>query len=541
MRIGALDLRDLLKFRPAGGILQFAGQRAVILDTVALGLLRKELIDTVGFTAGRGILTRFGYAHGWRTADGLETEFPWDNEEQWRLAGGKLHTLQGLLVFEPVSEETNEDPDALAAAIWHDSYEAEQHLLHFGLADEAVCWTLCGFAAGYLTRCHGEEIYCFEKRCRGRGDSVCQMVGKTRRAWGGALEPHLAFYRKDSLQDTLEELNVLLRRTERRLRSRRRELSRAAPGDGHASGIADRSEPMKRVVDMARRVAKFDSPLLITGETGVGKKTLARLIHDESARSGRPLVTVNCALRPERFLESELFGHGPGALGQRTKERMGLLEAAHGGTVLLNEIAELPAGVQAQLLSVLEDGTLHRVGETQSRPVDVRMIAVSRDDLGERVAHGRLREDLYYRLRVVELAVPPLRERKDDILTLARIFLAQSARRLGRRVNGFSPRAAAQLWSHDWPGNVRELENAIERAVMLAENEPIEIADLPHEVRAAGPPVFTPGRIRPLGEVERDYILTVLDENRGNQTQTALQLGIGTATLYRKLKKYKAR
>jgi len=174
MKIDDLDLRELLELAPKGGVIRFAGERVILMDTVALGLLRRELIETVGVTVARGVLTRFGYAHGWRTAQAMRTQFPWDSDREWKIAGGRLHTLQGMVRLEPVQRAAGEAAP-FAEALWHESYEAEQHLLQFGRAEEAVCWTLTGFASGYLSYCNGKQIICVEERCVGKGDATCHM------------------------------------------------------------------------------------------------------------------------------------------------------------------------------------------------------------------------------------------------------------------------------------------------------------------------------------------------------------------------------
>jgi transcriptional regulator with PAS, ATPase and Fis domain len=218
-----------------------------------------------------------------------------------------------------------------------------------------------------------------------------------------------------------------------------------------------------------------------------------------------------------------------------------LFEAAIGGTLLLDEIGEISPGVQVKLLRALQEREVRRVGENKSRPFDVRVIAATNSELIKDIEAARFRKDLYYRLNIVELHVPSLRDRHEDILPLARVLLAEAAERLKRKVTGLSPAAADQLMRYEWPGNVRELENAMERAVVIAGSTRIELGDLPEIVRQA---VLTPsisGPLKPLDEIEKDYILAVLEHNEGNQTRTATQLGIGTATLYRKLKKYSTR
>jgi two-component system, NtrC family, response regulator HydG len=538
MKAADLDLRELLEVAREDGTVRFAGQRAVILDAVALGLLRRELIETLGMSAAKAMLARFGYVHGWRTAENMKDAFPWDSERDWRTAGGRIHTLQGMVVMEPVPPTGDHPP--FAESIWRESYEAEQHLLHLGQADEAVCWTLTAFATGYLSCCNGKEIVCLEVKCRGKGDAVCHMVGRPREEWGEEALPS-AMCQKLCLEGELGKVTEALKRAETRLRKRRQELARAGvelrEGED-PSGMIVRSEGMRRVLDMARRVAKVDSSVLVTGESGVGKERVAQLIHDESPRAGRAFVAVNCSAVSESLLESELFGHARGAFTGATTDRAGLFEAASGGTLFLDEVGEIPLPMQAKLLRALQEREIRRVGENKNRAVDVRVVAATNRDLAEEVAAGRFRKDLYYRLRVVEIRVPPLRDRKDDVLPLARLLLADAARRMSRPQCTLSPEAANQLLRYDWPGNVRELANAMERAVALAARDRVELDDLPDEIRAALPTPSTIGGVKTLEQVEREYILSALESNGGNQSRTAEQLDIGTATLYRKLKRW---
>jgi DNA-binding NtrC family response regulator len=539
MKVDDLDLRELLEFQPDGGVLKFGGERAIILDAVALGLLRKTIIEMFGATAARGLLTSFGYAHGWRTAEVMKSAFPWDSESDWRRAGGRLHRLQGMVIPEtPQKSEKASDgqPPPFAEGLWHDSYEAEQHLLHLGRADEAVCWTLCGFASGYLSYSNGREIYCAEDRCRGKGDTVCHMIGRPKEEWGDEV---VKSFGKQCLDTSLEKVREALKSAEQKLARRKSDLQRAGvPQAGAPSGLVAQSDEMVRLFELARRVARVDSTVLVTGESGVGKEGLARLIHDESARAGGPFVPLNCAAVPETLLESELFGHTKGAFTGAAADRAGLFESAQGGTLFLDEIGEVPLAMQVKLLRSLQEREVRRVGENKSRKVDVRVVAATNRNLAREVQAGRFREDLYYRLRVIELRVPPLRDRRDDVLPLARLFVARASERLGRRISGLTPRAAQQLLRYDWPGNVRELENAIERAVVLADGARVDVDDLPEEVGLALPDPSAPGRVRSLEDMERDYILAVLKAAGDNKTRAAEQLRIGTATLFRKLKQY---
>jgi DNA-binding NtrC family response regulator len=538
MRARDLDLRELLSYEAGGGLLRFAGERALLLDAVALGLLRKELIGTLGVAGARSVLTRFGFAHGWRTAETLRTALPWDSEDEWRSAGGRLHTLQGLVVARAPAPEARSSPPPIGESIWLDSYEAEQHLLHFGRSEEAVCWSLTGFASGYLSRVHDRQVLCREIRCRGRGDAVCHPVARAREEWGEEVAAELAYYEPCGLEATLGALSAELKRAEARLRARRRALPPAAKQALDASGMVVASPAMERVLDLARRVAQVDSTVLLTGESGVGKERVARFVHSESARTGGPFVAINCGAVPEGLLESELFGHARGAFTGAAQDRAGLFEAAQGGTLLLDEIGDVPPAMQVKLLRALQEREVRRVGENRSRPIDARVIAATHKDLLAEVHAARFRQDLYYRLRVVEIRVPPLRERREAILPMARTFLADAAEKAGRRITGFTAAAANQLLRHDWPGNVRELENAVEHAVVLARGSRIDVEDLPAEIGLAVPTTFAAGDVRPLDEVERDYILAVLRSTDGNRARAAEKLGIGAATLYRKLKRY---
>lgn len=306
-------------------------------------------------------------------------------------------------------------------------------------------------------------------------------------------------------------------------------------------GIVAKSSPMRQVVDLVRRVAKVDSTVLIFGESGSGKERIARLVHEESPRATGPFVAVNCGALTETLLESELFGHARGAFTGATADHAGLFEAANTGTLFLDEIGEVSPGMQVKLLRAIQEREIRRVGDTKVRKIDVRILAATNRDLAKAVADGTFREDLFYRIKVVDLHLPALRERREDILPLARVLLADAALKMKRKISGVAPEAADQLMRYKWPGNVRELENAMERAVAFAlpSTTRVELEDLPEEVRmATAKPMVTNGQALPLEEVEKDHILATLALNDGNQTLTAKQLKIGAATLYRKLKRY---
>ena len=520
-------------------MIRFAGQRALLLDAVAMGLLRQYLVENFGLTATRAVLTQFGFAHGWRMAEAMQKEFNWVNNEEWRRAGSYIYTLEGLFRAQPGSE----DPLSKKGAMLLASYEAEQHLLHFGRSDSAVCWTICGLISGYVSHTADKEIYVLEDRCLGEGHAACHLLGRTREEWGDERAEELAFFDsgrlKECLDVSLSRVTETLKAAEEKLRTHRQALVRVVRDVEEPLGIIAKSSKMQQMVDLAQRVAKVDATVLITGESGVGKELIARFVHDESARAAGPFIAVNCGAITETLLESELFGHKRGAFTGAASDRPGLFEAANRGTLLLDEIGDVSPGMQVKLLRVLQEQEIRRVGENKSRPVNVRVLAATNRDLAHEVADGAFRQDLYYRIKVVELHVSPLRDRRDDILPLARVLLADAAIRMGRKISGLAPGAADQLLRYEWPGNVRELENAMERAVALTRGSRVEIEDLPEEIRRAFPkPVISRGTVQSLSEVEKEYILAVLKLNDGNQTRTAEQLRIGSATLYRKLKRY---
>jgi DNA-binding NtrC family response regulator len=303
--------------------------------------------------------------------------------------------------------------------------------------------------------------------------------------------------------------------------------------------ILGKSKPMRDVFELIRRVADSPTNVLITGESGTGKELVAKAIHYNSDRRDAPFVPVNCAAIPEALLESELFGHVKGAFTDAKTDKRGLFEEAHGGTLFLDEISELPLLLQAKLLRSIQEREIRRVGATRAMPVDVRIIAATNLNLAEEAKAKRFREDLFYRLNVIEIRLPPLRERREDIPLLVEAFLKKCAEANHKEVRGMTEAALALLMDHAWPGNVRELENVIERAVTLARGEKILPDDLPPAIQGGRGDRRVlddaADRILPLDEVEKEYILRILEKTGGNKYQAAQMLGIDRKTLYRKL------
>jgi Nif-specific regulatory protein len=320
--------------------------------------------------------------------------------------------------------------------------------------------------------------------------------------------------------------------------------------------IIGESEPMRQAYRLTTRAAASDATVLIRGESGTGKELFARAVHVNSPRRDKPLVKVDCAALPASLIENELFGHERGAYTGADQKAQGKFDAAQGGTIFLDELGELPLSVQGKLLRVLQDREFERVGGTKTIPIDVRVVAATNRDLEKMVAEGKFRQDLYYRIKVVEIRLPPLRVRgAEDVAKLVRHFATTAARKHGREVPSISPPAMARLTSYPWPGNVRELENCVESAVVIMEGSQMKPEDLPLPERAlvlpdapaapASKPVATSlepslpadaQAIRPLDDVERDYIAAAVEKVGGNRTLAAKLLGIGRNTLARKLR-----
>jgi two-component system response regulator HydG len=308
-------------------------------------------------------------------------------------------------------------------------------------------------------------------------------------------------------------------------------------------GIIGSSRAMQRVHDIIGRVAGSDAPVLIQGETGVGKELIARRIHETRATKGGPFVAINCAAVPPTLLESELFGHARGAFTDARSERVGLFVQANHGTLFLDEIGELPLEIQPKLLRALQERTVRPVGANTEIPFDARIVAASNRELEDEVEEKRFRQDLYYRINVVRIVVPALRERDGDVLELAQHFLAQQGARNHKAAIRLSPDVAKKLMEYRWPGNVRELENCIARAVAFAQYDELAVDDLPEKVRSYEADRFVVSandemEIVTLQEVERRYVARVLTLLGGNKSRAAQVLGIDRRTLYRKAEKW---
>ena len=542
-----LQLAELLDFRPDQGIIRLHDQRVVILSAAAMGLLRKELIDTLGIETARRLMLRFGFADGYHDAVSLRgrSSAVADPVEAFR-TGTVVHSLEGIVRADLTSIEFDAETGRFEAhKEYHDSYVAEQHVLHYGKAERPVCWSLTGYASGFASACFEREIYFQEISCLGQGKKVCSVVGKDAASWGGEVEVLRRDFHSEDLGREVERLQSAVRKQmqdltkrERSLENRERELDvlreRIARHTESKHFIA-RSTAMQEVLELAARVAPIDTTVLVYGESGTGKEFIVRMIHDQSTRASAPFVSVNCAALTESLLESELFGHVRGAFTGATRDKAGLFEVAGNGTLFLDEIGEVAPTVQAKLLRALQEHEIRRVGAERTIKVNARVVAATNRDLKDAVAKGTFREDLYFRVGAFVITVPPLRERRDDIPALVHEFVRRAGVRVKKDVKTVSAEAMTALINYEWPGNVRELEHAIERAVILAHGSSVTVRELPPEVtqRKRSGPI---GDGLNLQSQERDLIRRALERYKGNRKQAAEALHISTVTLWRKMK-----
>ena len=542
MKADDLRLEELVDF--SEGLVSLHGRRLVIHDMRAFAQFRRELIESAGLDRARASMTRFGYFCGQADAAAMRRIFDWgDDVRELLKASAVLLTIQGVararLRIVALESKTGRVEAELTL---RGSAEAEEHAAEFGPTDHAVCWIVAGYASGYFSFCLDAKIYFIEERCVAKGDNLCVAIGKDALSWGPRLTRYLAYFTSDDIMGKVKELSEELKRKNRELARQRSLLKKLGGAVSDAGSFHEvRSPAFAKVVEMAARVARFDTSVLITGESGTGKEVLARHIHALSDRSAKSFVAISCGALPESLLEGELFGHAAGAFTGALRERTGLLEQGHGGTVFLDEIGEVPAATQVKLLRVLQEREVLRLGENKPRRIDVRLIAATNRNLRDEVAAGRFREDLYYRLAVVEVEIPPLRERVDDILPMARLFINKFSKKLGIKGLRMDAGCAGHLLAYAWPGNVRELENTIERAAVFSENGLITPECLSSKILskpAASAPAMGIGAAK-LDDVERRHIRNVLALCVGNKSRAAKALGISQATLWRKLKTIK--
>ncbi|MEH6501798.1 MAG: sigma 54-interacting transcriptional regulator, partial [Pseudoalteromonas distincta] len=456
------DLQDLsseIRFTTPEGKIWLGEQRMLLMQLSSLASFRREMISLIGVERAKGFFLRLGYQSGLKDAELARKLRPDSSETEVFLAGPQLYALKGLVKVRLLEIDIDiQDGRFNVEAEWINSFEVDICHTELGLMDEPACWTVLGYACGYSSAFMGREIIFKEMSCRGCGDDKCRIVGKTAEEW---IDPSSfqAYIKNDLITEELYALQTQVAN----LRSRLQKY------DGQDYGIGQ-SLAYRRMCQTIDKAARGKVSVLLQGETGVGKEVIARSVHLRSERAEQPFVAVNCAAIPPDLIESELFGVDKGAYTGAASTRTGRFERANGGTIFLDEVVELIPRAQAALLRVLQEGELERVGGDRTRQVDVRLIAATNENLEEAVKAGRFRADLFFRLNVFPVHIPPLRERIEDIPLLAEHFLRKHHKEYGKKTLGLSDRAQEACADYSWPGNIRELENTLERGVILTES-----------------------------------------------------------------------
>ncbi|MBN2412876.1 sigma-54-dependent Fis family transcriptional regulator [candidate division KSB1 bacterium] len=535
MKAADLKLEELVEFKD--GSLSLKGRGLILHSLHALAQFRKDIIEILGTENARTILTRFGYFQGQADAAAMKRLFEWENLTELIKAGSRMHTMAGMAKNVIKNLNLNESGGTLnLEIIWYNSKEAEEHLYEFNKSEIPVCWTLVGYFSGYASFCLNKEVYFIEQYCKAQGNRTCVAVGKDADSWGKELTPHLPYFQSLDIKNKIDELTQQLVQKTKLFNQHLNELKYLGLTND-TPFIEIHSKAYRKVLYLAQRTARYDATILITGETGVGKEVLARYIHKISRRSAGPFLAVNCSALPETLLESELFGHKIGAFTGAVKDHIGIFEKANGGTIFLDEIGDISLAMQSKILRVLQEHEIMRVGENTPRKVNIRVISATNKNLQQLITEKKFREDLFYRLRVIEIEVPPLRNRKEDILPLARYFVDEFSKKFNIPHLHLDATCIDILHLYEWPGNVRELENIIERAAILSNDGLILPQHFPPVVSQNTLPFnsFVAGN-KTLAQVENANINSILKLTGGNKTSAAKILGIDTSTLWRKLK-----
>ncbi|SER18126.1 DNA-binding transcriptional response regulator, NtrC family, contains REC, AAA-type ATPase, and a Fis-type DNA-binding domains [Amphritea atlantica] len=459
----AQDLLEQIRFDNEEGKIWLDEQRMLLIHSAVMGLLRNELIQTLGVERAKGFLMRFGYHTGWRDAELAKKVRPDMTAEEVFMVGPQLHAIKGMVKVIPRSLEFDEDSQHFYGAFdWYNSHEVETHLASSGNSDVPVCWTLLGYASGFSTYYMNRQIIFRETQCAATGADHCHIEGRPAEDWDDAEETEKYLLPDPIIEQLLalqDEVSVL----KDQFRSNDAEEDLLFNSVGHSAAF-------KNVCHLIRKASKSKVSVLLQGETGVGKEVVARGLHTTSDRANQPFVAVNCACIPPDLIEAELFGVEKGAYTGAIQSREGKFERAHRGTIFLDEVIELTPRAQASLLRVLQESEFERVGDNRTRRIDVRVVAATNEDLETAVQEGRFRADLFYRLNVYPVHIPPLRDRTEDIPLLTEHFLKKYCTLYNKKTSGISDKAMQALIQYKWPGNIRELENMIERGVILTEN-----------------------------------------------------------------------
>ncbi|MCP3728331.1 sigma 54-interacting transcriptional regulator [Paraburkholderia sp. CNPSo 3272] len=469
------DIAEQLHFNPVEGRIWLQDRRMALLPVEVLGAMRREMIDSLGLEGTRRLITRLGYTAGSRDA-----ELAWKvrgHQSQLDIiaAGAQFHALEGFVKAEPVHIEIdNHRGYCYSEFLWNDNCEDEIQIANYGVGHEGACWMGIGYTSGFLSKIMGKRILAREVECRAMGQAKCRVIAQPVENWDDPEEDlHYLQVAPPPSRVMVGAAGVKENNT-----PLANAASTAAEPQSASPILVGSSVSFTAMLHKVHRVATTRATVLLSGESGVGKSAVAREVHGWSNRADKPFVEVNCAAIPEQLLESELFGVERGAFSGATESRAGRFEAANGGTLFLDEIGILSFSAQGKLLRVLQSGEFERLGSTRTIKLDVRVVAATNEDLPKAVKEGRFREDLFYRINVFPIHIPPLRERRDDLPLLIEYFTKRLSALHGRHVPGIMPRALQAVLNHKWPGNIREFENVIERGIILADDG--ESLDLRH-------------------------------------------------------------
>ncbi|POP64683.1 sigma-54-dependent Fis family transcriptional regulator [Pseudomonas syringae] len=465
----AEELTSCLFFSPDDGRIWLNDQRMLLLHTSSFGTLRREIIERLGQEQARGMFTRAGYLSGARDARLIRERWPQADASSAFRAGTHLHTLEGMTKVEPLHFKFDAESGFYEGEfLWHHSCEADEHVAAYGIGQDPVCWTEIGYATGFVSGLFGQMVVFREVECRGMGHASCRVVGKTSEQWGD-VERDLSYLRAVNSPVPVHSVPTPAASYE------------ASPPTATDQPLVGASAAFNAATQALQRVAMTPATVLISGESGVGKEMFARQLHQLSRNREGPFVALNCAAIPDNLIEAELFGVERGAYTGATHSRPGRFERANGGTLFLDEITSLSLAGQSKLLRALQEREIERVGGVHGIKVNVRVVAATNVDLRKAVADGDFREDLFYRLNVYPITLPPLRERRDDIPLLINFFLKRFCQEYGRTPAGLTMRALKTLLGYDFAGNVRELQNLIERGLIASDEG--QAIDLVHIFR----------------------------------------------------------
>ncbi|MBI1453262.1 sigma 54-interacting transcriptional regulator [Acinetobacter sp. FL51] len=545
---GISEISSRLRFSFETGQIWLDEERMMLMHSSSLIALRKELIETLGLERTRGILTRIGYAAGLRDAEIVKASYKGLSDLELLHKGPLLHALEGMVKVELQAVEIDiQKGSYFIDAIWENSIEYQIHKGFIGPDQTPIAWNELGHATGYVSGIMNRFILHKQVEITPKGP---RFVGKPLEEWDDASE-ELKYYQSDSI---VEQILALQNQVE--------DLKQALPKPYLPTDLIGESEKFKEAWNLAEKASSSTVTVLLLGETGVGKDVFANAIHNASPRADKPFVAVNCGALPNELIESELFGIEKGAFTGAQSSRAGRFERADGGTLFLDEVGELSMAAQTRLLRALQSGDIDRLGSTETRKVNVRVIAATNVDLAVAVENGTFRKDLYYRLNVFPVAIPPLKERKNDILALAQRFIDKFAAREGKRIKGLTDKAIHALQSHDWPGNIRELENVIERGIILAHqdsfidaamlfppsyttllDENVNILNREGKITEAVAKPFEDfvnsllDKQTSLDSIENLFVKAAIDRSKGNLCAAARLLGISRAQMGYKQKK----